>query len=89
MFIASGFNNNQLTLTGTLTQTQENVDTFSYSASPSDRLVVDLKISGTTVTLTFFVSAFQGDLSGDSTDFERFHSNLAFGWSAPGNTTSR
>lgn len=78
VFIASGLNSNQLTLTGTLTQTQENVETFSYSATPSDRLVVDLKISGTTVTLTFFVTAFEGDLSGDSTDFERFHSNLAF-----------
>lgn len=78
VFAASIQNNNKVTVTGTLTQTAEGSDEFTWVSTPGDRLLVDLTISGAPVRFEVTVSAFDGDLSGDSDDFKDFHSNFAF-----------
>ncbi|MCC7142504.1 MAG: hypothetical protein IT349_10425 [Candidatus Eisenbacteria bacterium] len=78
VFAASFQNNNTVTINGTLTQTAEGSDEFTWVNTPGDRLLVDLTVNGSPVRFEVTVSAFEGDLSSDSDNFKDFHSNFAF-----------
>ncbi len=79
VFLASGLNGNRLTTTGTLTHRQDGSDDFDYDPNPADHLVVEYPVDPSpTIVLHFYITAFEGDLSSDASDFEHFHSNLAF-----------
>lgn len=76
VFAASVLNQNQLTTTGTLTRTSSG---DQYQSTPGDHLVVVIPQQGApNVTLNIVITAFEGDFSGDASDFANFHSNLAF-----------
>ncbi len=67
---ASEMNGNTLTLTGTLTQTNPVLDTWSYSGVPSDRMII--QFSGATPIEIAFAS-FDGWLQGTWEDFTNSH----------------
>jgi len=73
VFEASGQNSGQLTTTGTLTQT--GAETFTWSNTPTDRLVVAF---GDESRLEFVIEAFTGDFSSGWEGFRDFHSSLVF-----------
>lgn len=68
---ASEANGGVVTLTGTLTQSTQNADQWTYSAVPNDRLVI-VFAGGPTVQFAF--AAFAGYLSGTWEDFIYSHS---------------
>ena len=67
---ASGFNGGTPTFSGTLTQSSQNLNQWSYSASPAGRLVVAFA-GGPTIEFTF--TAFNGYTSGTWEDFVYSH----------------
>ena len=72
VFTASIANGGALTTTGTLTQAGDN--SFSYSATPMDRFIVNYN---TGVSLELFVTGFAGDLSSEGA-FKSSHTDLTF-----------
>jgi len=68
---ASELNGNNLTLTGTLTQTAQGSDIWTYNPNPSNKLVV-IFAGGPTVEFTF--TTFNGYLNGTWEDFTEQHS---------------
>ena len=67
-----------LITTGTLTQTGQN--SFSYSATPTDRLVVQLS-NGENYEIQF--QQFTGDFSGDAQNYLSSNHNLSFSLTGP------
>jgi hypothetical protein len=67
---ASDFNGGFLTTTGTLTQTSINPETWTYSSSPANKLVVAY-FGGPTIEFVF--TTFQGWLNGTWEDFTNSH----------------
>lgn len=67
---ASELNGNNLTLTGTLTQTAQGSDIWTYNPNPTNKLIV-IFAGGPTVEFTF--SVFNGYLNGTWEDFTEQH----------------
>lgn len=80
VWAASELNGGNLTLTGTISQTAPGSDIWTYSASPSDKLVV-VFASGPTLEFTF--TTFNGYFSGTWEDFVNSHSlDFTVTWSS-------
>ncbi len=72
---ASELNGGNATFTGTLTQSAANLDDWTYSNSPADKLIVKY-YGGPTLEFTF--TAFDGYTDGNWEDFVDRHSALQF-----------
>ncbi|MFH1842089.1 MAG: hypothetical protein ABIF77_02695, partial [bacterium] len=82
VFFASYVNGGTPTYTGTITQVPANPDSFTYAATPGDRLVVDSIFYD--VDFEFVIQAFTGYIQGTWDEFYDSHTDLRFNVSADG-----